>query len=202
MNNEKPAVPQPRESQPPQEKYDDIGLSIDMLDVDRLRAWAQNLLTHGPDISHWGSVPFVVGKMQAIATGMERAIKDIGVLRSKPAGSAPAPLPSANEKWRLRAECAEETCADIAAVVGYRQQSEAFNGDALVAAVKQAIESPALPQTQALSHKLLIDRANSWLSNGGLFNPELMPPDAARDIIIDFRDCLIALQAPAESEVR
>ena len=66
-----------------------------MLDVDRLREWARLLLVHGPDISHWGSVPFVASKMQTLATDLEKAIRDIGRLR---AGSAPAavraPLPN------------------------------------------------------------------------------------------------------------
>lgn len=62
---------------------DDIGLSIDMLDVDRLREWARLLLVHGADISHWGSVPFVAGKMQIMATEMETVIRDIGTLRER-----------------------------------------------------------------------------------------------------------------------
>ncbi len=53
-----------------------------MFDVDRLRQWAQLLLNHGPDISYWASVPFVVSTMQALATSLEKAIKDIGVLRA------------------------------------------------------------------------------------------------------------------------
>lgn len=61
---------------------DDLGLSIDMLDADRLRDWAQLLLKYGPDISHWGGLPFVVSKMQTIATGIEKAVRDIGVLRA------------------------------------------------------------------------------------------------------------------------
>ena len=66
------------------EEYgDDLGLSIDMLDVDRLRDWARLLLTHGPDIGHWGSVTHVAGKMQMIATGIEKAIRDIGTLRAQ-----------------------------------------------------------------------------------------------------------------------
>ena len=60
---------------------DDCGLSVDMLDVDRLRDWARLLLVHGPDIGHWGSVPFVVSKMQTLATDLEKAIRDIGTLR-------------------------------------------------------------------------------------------------------------------------
>lgn len=60
----------------------DIGLSVDMLDVDRLREWARLLLVHGTDLGHWGSVTHVAGKMQLIATGVEKAIEDIGRLRA------------------------------------------------------------------------------------------------------------------------
>lgn len=61
----------------------DLGLTVDMLDVDRLREWARLLLVHGADIGHWGSVPFVAGKMQTLATCLEKAIRDIGTLRSE-----------------------------------------------------------------------------------------------------------------------
>jgi hypothetical protein len=66
---------------------DDLGLSIDMLDVDRLRTWANNILVYGSDISQWGDRVFVAGKMQQIATGIEKAVRDIGVLRSASLGS-------------------------------------------------------------------------------------------------------------------
>jgi NTP pyrophosphatase (non-canonical NTP hydrolase) len=61
---------------------EDCGLSIDMLDADRLREWARLLLVHGADVSHWGSTAFVASKMQTIATGIEKAVRDIGILRS------------------------------------------------------------------------------------------------------------------------
>lgn len=60
----------------------DLGLSIDMLDVDRLRDWARLILLYGPDISNWGGTAFVASKMQIMATGMEKAIRDIGTLRA------------------------------------------------------------------------------------------------------------------------
>ena len=56
-----------------------------MLDADRLREWARLLLIHGPDISHWGSVPFVASKMQTLATGIEKAVRDVGTLRASQA---------------------------------------------------------------------------------------------------------------------
>ena len=74
---------------------DDRGLSIDMLDVDRLREWARLLLVHGADIGHWGSVPHVAGRMQILATNIEKAVRDIGILRAERAAlpSAPASQP-------------------------------------------------------------------------------------------------------------
>lgn len=62
---------------------DDQGLTIDMLDVDRLRDWSRLLLVHGADLGHWGSVTDVAGKMQMIATGIEKAVRDIGTLRAQ-----------------------------------------------------------------------------------------------------------------------
>jgi len=59
------------------------GLSVDMLDVDRLRDWARLLLTHGADIGHWASVPHLASKMQTLATMLEKAIRDIGALRDE-----------------------------------------------------------------------------------------------------------------------
>jgi hypothetical protein len=35
------------------------------------------------DIGHWGSVPFVASKMQTLATDIEKAVRDIGTLRSR-----------------------------------------------------------------------------------------------------------------------
>lgn len=65
------------------EEWDDIGLSIDMTDVDRLRQWANNLLGYGPDVTHWASVPHLVNRMQVMATEMEKAIAAIGRLRRR-----------------------------------------------------------------------------------------------------------------------
>lgn len=80
----------------------DLGLSIDMLDVDRLREWALLLLIHGADIGHWGSVSHVAGKMQMIATSIERAIRDIGALRSLLATERARADAAERERDRLR----------------------------------------------------------------------------------------------------
>ena len=59
----------------------EIGLTIDMLDADRLRDWARLILLHGADISHWGSPMFVASKLQTMATDIDKAVRDIGELR-------------------------------------------------------------------------------------------------------------------------
>lgn len=58
---------------------DDLGLTIDMLDVDRLRDWARLLLIN------WAAPlpPSVAGQMQIMATSIEKAVRDIGTLRSE-----------------------------------------------------------------------------------------------------------------------
>lgn len=61
------------------------GLNVDMLDVDRLRDWARLLLTHGADVSHWASVPHLAGRMQTLATQLEKEIRDVGELRANAA---------------------------------------------------------------------------------------------------------------------
>lgn len=66
----------------------DLGLSVCMLDVDRLRNWARNIAVHGADISRWGSVEFVQGRMERIADGLDEAVRDIGTLRAALTASA------------------------------------------------------------------------------------------------------------------
>lgn len=83
------------------ELEDDIGLSIDMLDVDRLREWARLLLVHGPNVGHWASVTHLAGKMQLIATGIERAVRDIGTLRDVALRARPAEAEKGDEDVRL-----------------------------------------------------------------------------------------------------
>lgn len=65
------------------EETESLGLHVDMLDVDRLREWARLLLVYGPDIGNWGSVPFVVAKMQTLATDIEKTVRDVGALREQ-----------------------------------------------------------------------------------------------------------------------
>ncbi len=81
---------------------DGLGLHVDMLDVDRLRDWARLLLEHGPDIGQWGSVPFVVSKMQTMATCLEKTIKDVGTLRAQVEAATSALAVSQRERDELR----------------------------------------------------------------------------------------------------
>lgn len=60
------------------------GLSIDMLDVDRLRQWAGNIETYGGDLTHWGSTGFIVKMLRDLADRLAAAVRDIGTLRQSP----------------------------------------------------------------------------------------------------------------------
>lgn len=82
------AAPPAPEAAPPQPE---LGLNVDMVDVDRLRDWARNLLVHGADVSHWASVTHLVSRMQILATALEKEIRDVGELRKLAALAAPRP---------------------------------------------------------------------------------------------------------------
>lgn len=56
---------------------DDRGLSIDMLDAEQLRRWATHAHEEGHDA--------VADRMAGIADGVERAVRDIGQLRTEAA---------------------------------------------------------------------------------------------------------------------
>lgn len=61
---------------------EDVGLSVDMLDVDRLRSWANLFEIHGNDISHWAQRDFVVRWLRELADRLDAAVRDIGALRA------------------------------------------------------------------------------------------------------------------------
>lgn len=60
-----------------------LGLSIDMLDADRLGQWAANIQTYGSNISEWGSRLFVVNELQRLSGAIASAVRDIGTLRAE-----------------------------------------------------------------------------------------------------------------------
>lgn len=62
---------------------EDIGLSIDMIDADRLRAWGRNIVQHGDRITEWGSTHFVSQECQRLADAIAEAVTDIGQLRAE-----------------------------------------------------------------------------------------------------------------------
>ena len=42
---------------------------------ERLRQWADSLAMHGPDISHWGILPFVIAELRRMAAEVEELQK-------------------------------------------------------------------------------------------------------------------------------
>lgn len=58
---------------------DDLGLSIDMLDSDRLGQWAAN----GSNISEWASKGWLINELQRLSGAIGVAVKDIGSLRAQ-----------------------------------------------------------------------------------------------------------------------
>jgi hypothetical protein len=117
---------------------DDIGLSIDMLDVDRLREWARLLLVHGPDVSYWGSVAFVVTRMQIMATDIEKAVRDIGRLRAAHGGRKEAATDEGLQRIcevvaqsLVRVETAETKYHELLYAVGNKHAGESRHETAL-----------------------------------------------------------------------
>lgn len=63
-------------------REDSRGLSIDMLDVDRLRQWSEHFDTFGANVTHWASVSFMVEQLRGLAGRLEEAVRDVGALRA------------------------------------------------------------------------------------------------------------------------
>lgn len=76
----------------------DLGLSIDMLDVDRLRSWANLIDIHGNDISHWSQRQFVIDWLKEFAGRLETAVREIGELRAAHAAGDAPPLAATEDK--------------------------------------------------------------------------------------------------------
>ena len=127
---------------------DDCGLSIDMLDVDRLREWARLLLVHGADISHWGSVPHVASKMQILATSIEKAVRDIGELRKLASLSGEATpsaaTPTDAEVNAAINELAERAKRGITSTSGHAW-GKAAEVDRLADLLKKGLADPVSP---------------------------------------------------------
>lgn len=60
---------------------DDRGLSIDMLDADRLRQWAVNIDTYGYDLRQWADRGWLAQRLRTMADCVELAVREIGSLR-------------------------------------------------------------------------------------------------------------------------
>lgn len=61
---------------------DALGLGIDMLDVDRLRKWAENISEHGANLTHWADPKFIVSWLTAFAGRLDVTVREIGRLRA------------------------------------------------------------------------------------------------------------------------
>lgn len=86
-----------------------LGLCIDMLDADRLRQWADNIDTHGADLTHWSDPKFVAAECRRIAGSVEQAVRDVGALR---AALATRPTPPVDDLMALLGDI--ERCASFA----------------------------------------------------------------------------------------
>ncbi len=53
-----------------------------LLDVDRLRQWADKIETHGPDLMHWASPSFIVVRLREIADRIDQTVREVGQLRA------------------------------------------------------------------------------------------------------------------------
>lgn len=62
---------------------DELGLNVDMLDVDRLRDWADKLGLYGADVTHWCDLKFLIKKLTDIASRLEQEVRDVGMLRAE-----------------------------------------------------------------------------------------------------------------------
>jgi hypothetical protein len=87
---------------PLEPREDEIGLSVDMLDVDRLRKWAENVETYGPDLTLWAYPQFVSEWLRGLADRLDTTVRDIGVLR------ATRPRPALPQEPRQCPSCGGE----------------------------------------------------------------------------------------------
>ena len=69
---------------------DDTLLSLDMIDVDRLEKWAENIETYGSDLTQWADPRFLVVAMRGLAKNIEATVRAVGKAR---AALAPASTP-------------------------------------------------------------------------------------------------------------
>lgn len=107
------ADPDPASALPATPLENSLGLSVDMLDVDRLRSWATLLEIHGNDISHWSERSFVIAWLREFADRLDTTIREVGILRQRslPAGDGDSDaIRALLGKWREMAVC---DCGDI-----------------------------------------------------------------------------------------
>ena len=58
-----------------------IGLSVDMLDADRLAQWAINIDRYGSNLAEWTDRRWLVNELQRLSKAVADVVRDVGVLR-------------------------------------------------------------------------------------------------------------------------
>ena len=164
-------------------EQDDLGLSIDMLDSDRLRQWADNIEVHGGDVTYWASMLFLVTKLRELSSSVEQAVRDIGTLRDQratlTADLAQARQENADLQHRLM-KLTDYAIPMYQNLVGYLRRSRAEALQARDAALAEAAEMLAtargyseqsanaartalLEAAEELERKWPVNAASTWL---------------------------------------
>ena len=146
-------------------EQDDLGLSIDMLDADRLRQWADNIEVHGGDVTYWASMLFLVTKLRELSSSVEQAVRDIGMLRDQRA-TLTADLAQARQEI-------ERLAGQLAGVAAYVQETTDNYRAALEYNISlQAIIDTHLDAIEALQRELTeaLQARDAALAEGGPCN--------------------------------
>lgn len=86
---ESPALSRPETVEDETAVADALGLTVDMTDTDRLRAFGRNIMDYGADISHWSDAPFVARWLFSFAERLDECVRDVGKLRAAALKSSP-----------------------------------------------------------------------------------------------------------------
>jgi hypothetical protein len=120
------------------EVADEWPMYLDMLQVDRLRAWAQNIEVYGADVTHWGNPGFIAAEARRIADDIEGEIKqrpDVQTLRQQ-LTEAEEQRESHRQSMAAILHANDALCRELAEAEATRQQLEAE-----IAAAREACPS-------------------------------------------------------------
>lgn len=174
---------------------DDLGLSIDMLDVDRLREWARLLLVHGADISHWASTTHVARKMQLIATGIEKAVRDIGKLRDLLASAHQRAEQAERENEGVRQQLPNGDWKGGASLARCVEDLR-MDRDALARELATVREAIGVIHTAVRGdHKSECWTIRKWLDERGVFNDDIQSAERLVEAV-----CVFVAPPPARAQ--